>query len=179
MQRIVFSNFIWSEFFFGPFRQLLLRFLSLTMHCRKYFPLVMLQVDTIICVCWFLYLPSRPRLRLCLGSSCTCCNCVDSLLDNLCSRYCSGRITFGDRIMSRYCPCHVDYVNNQTQIDIRGYKLDIASQYLEEFFGMHHTTAFDRYVSMHEEKGRLMKYHSSTDGSGTYIDLNCSLLSFR
>jgi len=60
----------------------------------------------------------------------------------------------------------VDYVNKASEQDIRGYKLDTASQYLEEFFGMHHTTAFDRYATMREERGRLIKYRNASDGSG-------------
>mmetsp|Transcript_15851 Transcript_15851/g.21825 ORF Transcript_15851/g.21825 Transcript_15851/m.21825 type:complete len:544 (-) Transcript_15851:437-2068(-) len=117
--------------------------------------------------------------RLCLGSTCTCCNCIDACLDSLCGRYCSGRMSFGDRILSSYCPCHVDYVNKAAEQDIRGYKLDAASQYLEEFFGIHHTTAFERYTTMREDRGRLIKYRSASDGSalhGAALSNNTTLL---
>ena len=87
-------------------------------------------------------------------------------MDSVCGQCCQGRIGFGDRILSSYCPCHVDYVRGTADNDIRGYSLDAGGRFLEEFFSAHHATAFDRYSTLREENGRLMKYHSPVDGSG-------------
>ena len=108
------------------------------------------------------------KYRLCVGSACSICNCTEACVDNRCGYCCYNKVVCGDRQLSRNCPCHVDYVrSSNVEVDkLRGYRLDVANKYLEEFFGIHHVTAFDRYAAAREDGRRLIKLDHPVDGSG-------------